>query len=141
VPLRCKFFQWLATHNRCWTETLQSGRTHPAARFVSQEEALMSTCVFSCQVWSIALGKFGIQALEPSMDNMMVQGDTEGSNGGKEGPQFPGDPPGMDSMETWSRCVFDGIPPSISAVIQEASEQAHFWIMAGVKTTCAAWTT
>jgi hypothetical protein len=58
VPGKCKFFMWLAAHNKCWTadRLAKKGLTHPdRCQLCDQEEEtidhILIACVFSRQAW------------------------------------------------------------------------------------------
>jgi hypothetical protein len=61
---KCKFFLWLATHNRCWTtdHLARRGLEHlEKCLLCDQEEEtvqhILVACVFSRQVWFLALSR------------------------------------------------------------------------------------
>jgi hypothetical protein len=71
APGKCKFFMWLAAHNKCRTadRLAKRGLAHPDhCPLCDQEETinhLLLSCVFSRQVWFYVQEKFGLQALAP----------------------------------------------------------------------------
>ena len=70
---RCKFFLWLAIHDRCWTNerrkrhNLQDG---DSCTFCDQQSEsinhLLVGCVFAREVWYMVLRKGNLQRLTPS---------------------------------------------------------------------------
>ena len=72
APGRCKFFLWLAIHDRCWTNerrkrhNLQDG---DSCTFCDQQSEsinhLLVGCVFAREVWYMVLRKGNLQRLTP----------------------------------------------------------------------------
>jgi hypothetical protein len=75
APKTCRFFMWLATHNKCWTtdKLARRGLPHPTrCPHCDQEEEtinhLLVLCVFAREFWFVLLWKVGLQALSPQQD-------------------------------------------------------------------------
>ncbi|KAF8722498.1 hypothetical protein HU200_022325 [Digitaria exilis] len=73
APNKCKFFLWLALHDRCWTVDRRRRHglqdTDACALCHTEPETinhLLITCSFSREVWLMALSAIGCQHLTPS---------------------------------------------------------------------------
>jgi hypothetical protein len=75
APVEYKFFLWLATQDRCWT----NGRRHrhgltydvSCALCLQHEEEinhLLLGCVYNHEVWFLMLSKFGWQQLSSAVE-------------------------------------------------------------------------
>jgi hypothetical protein len=80
APPRCKFFIWLATHNRCWTADClaRRGLDHPEnCPLCDQEEEMMQhllvSCVFTRQIWWHVFSPMGWQVLTPQPHDHVFQ--------------------------------------------------------------------
>jgi hypothetical protein len=69
---KCRFFLWLAAHNRCWTvdRLAKRGLDHPPkCPLCDQEDEtldhLLASCVYSRDFWQL-LRTFDLQVLAPS---------------------------------------------------------------------------
>jgi len=145
APPKCRFFMWLAAHNRCWTadRLARRGLTHPDRCLLCDQEEeniqhLLIGCVFARQFWFELLQIVGLAALAPqpevpSFDDWWdkaastVDGDTR---------------KGLNSLiilGAWTiwklrnDCVFNGAAPSIPVALARAREEAHLWSLAGAK--------
>jgi len=145
APPKCRFFMWLAAHNRCWTadRLARRGLTHPDRCLLCDQEEeniqhLLIGCVFARQFWFELLQIVGLAALAPqpevpSFDDWWdkaastVDGDTR---------------KGLNSLiilGAWTiwklrnDCVFNGAAPSIPVALAQAREEAHLWSLAGAK--------
>ena len=72
APPKCRFFMWLAAHNRCWTadRLARRGLPHPARCLLRDQEEeniqhLLVGCVFTRQFWFSLLRRFGLSTLTP----------------------------------------------------------------------------
>jgi hypothetical protein len=72
APPKCRFFLWLAAHNKCWTADrfARHGMTHPdKCPLCDQEEEtidhLLISCAFSRQLWFSFLGRVNLQGVSP----------------------------------------------------------------------------
>jgi len=70
APGKCKFFMWLATHNRCWTvdQLARKGLPHPECCPLCDQmdetiDHLLVSCVFTRQFWFRLLRSVGLQIL------------------------------------------------------------------------------
>lgn len=145
APLRCKIFLWLAMLNRCWTADRleRRGLQHPDSCLLCDQEEetiqhILTSCVFTRQVWAAVLGKIGLLHLAPSLDfdifkywwrwaaRRVPKAARKGLNS-------------LVILTSWSiwklrnRCVFDGCHPDIRLILQEIAEQATLWKMTGAK--------
>lgn len=73
APNKCKFFLWLALHDRCWTADRRKrhGLQPDDICVLCHQESetiihLLTSCTFSLQIWSDALAALGLQNLTPS---------------------------------------------------------------------------
>jgi len=73
APPKCKFFIWLAFHDRCWTVQRRKKRNLQAddpCAFCDQEsetiDHLLVSCVFARQIWSFLLHRLGWDIAVPS---------------------------------------------------------------------------
>lgn len=76
---KCKFFIWLAVHNRCWTADWLQRRglpNHGVCEFCSQEletvDRLFVACNWVRQFWRKLLHSFGLSRLAPVAINMTM---------------------------------------------------------------------
>ncbi|KAF8695940.1 hypothetical protein HU200_036816 [Digitaria exilis] len=77
APPKCKFFVWLALHDKCWTAARR--RRHnlqndDACALCGQESETIShillTCVFSRVIWFNILQSVGLQLLSPTPNQL-----------------------------------------------------------------------
>ncbi|KAG2659113.1 hypothetical protein PVAP13_1KG333200 [Panicum virgatum] len=75
APGKCKFFMWLAAHNRCWTadRLARKGLPHPECCPLCDQadetiDHLLVSCVFTQQIWFKLLRSVGLQILAPQPD-------------------------------------------------------------------------
>jgi hypothetical protein len=78
APVEYKFFLWLATQDRCWT----NGRRHrhgltddvSCALCLQHEEIdhLLLGCVYSHEVWFLMLSKFGWQQISSAVGDSVT---------------------------------------------------------------------
>lgn len=80
APPKCKFFIWLITLSRCWTadQLARRGMDHPEqCPLCDQEEEtiqhLLTSCVFTREVWFTVLSWSGRQHLCPTPDDLVFQ--------------------------------------------------------------------
>jgi hypothetical protein len=145
APGKCKFFLWLATHNKCWTadRLAMRGLAHPEhCPLCDQEEEtidhLLLSCVFSCQIWFYVLEKFGLQALAPQPDEHSFEEWWD-----QVSRRIPVQvSKGLNSiviLVAWSlwnhrnRCVFDGVQPNLSTLLSNIKDEQHVWELAGAR--------
>jgi hypothetical protein len=134
---KCKFFLWLATHNKCWTadRLAMRGFAHPEhCPLCDQEEEtidhLLLSCVFSRQIWFYVLEKFGLQALAPQPDEHSFEEWWDQASR-----RIPVQvSKGLNSiviLVAWSlwnqryRCVFDGLQPNLSRLLSTMRDEQH----------------
>ncbi|GJM97679.1 hypothetical protein PR202_ga14621 [Eleusine coracana subsp. coracana] len=72
APGKCKFFLWLAAHNRCWTADRLARRNmpHPSHCLLCDQEEetinhLLVGCVFARQFWLLFLQRIRLGSLAP----------------------------------------------------------------------------
>jgi hypothetical protein len=70
APLKCRFFIWLAAHNRCWTadRLAKRGLNHPEKCLLCDQaeetlDHLLVACSFSRIFWYQLFRKFGLHSL------------------------------------------------------------------------------
>ena len=73
APPKCKFFIWLAFHDRCWTVQRRKKcnlQADDPCAFCDQEsetiDHLLVSCVFARQIWSFLLHRLGWDIAVPS---------------------------------------------------------------------------
>jgi hypothetical protein len=143
APPKCKFFLWLASLNRCWTadRLARRGLDHPdCCVLCNQEEEtiqhLLAGCVFSRQVWFQVLSACNLQHLCPSPgeDNFQVWWQQAEQNVPKQRRKVFNSVVCLVAWWLWKHrncCVFDDEVADIAKVVQEISEDATFWRLAG----------
>jgi hypothetical protein len=145
APPKCRFFMWLAALKKCWTvDRLEKcGLDHPErCPFCDQEgesiDHLLVACVFSRQCWFLMLRQFKLQGRAPQPNNQSFMDRWKDVNETVAGPVREG----LNSMiilEAWvlwnhtNRCVFDGLSPSINAVLAHVGEERQVWECSGAK--------
>lgn len=145
APPKCKFFMWLAAHNKCWTADKLAKRNllHPACcLFCDQEQEtinhLLVSCVFTRQAWFTLLQQVGLSSVAPqssevSFDHWWSRAlDSVASLLHK----------GLNSLiilgawTLWRHrndCVCNGRSPSLSTVLALVDDEAQLWELAGAK--------
>jgi hypothetical protein len=145
APPKCKFFMWLAAHNRCWTadRLARRGLPHPEQCLLCDQHEenihhLLIGCVFSREFWFSLLSHFGVAALAPqpsdqSFDDWWTKADEAASGDVKKGLNS------LIILGAWSiwrhrnDCVFNGIVPNVNVALRLAREEAFCWSLAGAK--------
>ncbi|CAN6281013.1 unnamed protein product [Urochloa humidicola] len=145
APGKCKFFMWLAAHDRCWTadRLARKGLQHPVRCPLCDQEQetidhLLVTCVFARQTWFVVLKSFGLQALAPGPDDASFDDWWDGAASRVTGPVQKGfnSIVILVSWELWkyrNRCVFDGIQPSLMNILSVIRDAVHSWDIAGAR--------
>ena len=145
APNKCKFFMWLAAHNRCWTADRLTRRNLPHPErcpLCDQAEEtidhLLVSCIFTRQVWFRILQKLGLQTLTPEVETASFDEWWETTSNRVDGQVQKG----LNSiiiLGAWSiwnhrnRCVFDGISPNLNVVLSAVEEEMHLWSWAGAR--------
>lgn len=145
APGKCKFFLWLAAHNRCWTADRLANRNIPHPEHCphcDQEpetiDHLLISCVFARQFWHTLLQRLGLGALSPEPSEASFQ---------KWWSKISGVVSHLTQkclntaviLGAWSlwrhrnECVFDGSSPNLSKALTMAGEESRLWSMAGPK--------
>ncbi|GJN03220.1 hypothetical protein PR202_ga20639 [Eleusine coracana subsp. coracana] len=80
APGKCRFFLWLAAHNRCWTADRLAKRNlpHPPLCVLCDQEEetidhILISCVFARQFWFIFLQRVGLGFLAPQPSDSNFQ--------------------------------------------------------------------
>jgi hypothetical protein len=141
MPLRCRFFAWLALRNRCWTSDrlARRGLDHQeACPFCDQAEEsidhILVQCVLAREVWNRACTAMNKQDWVPTGATRLIDWCT--SKGGN-------DRGGKDiralillvMWELWKHrnaIVFDGATPSVESVIHRIEAESRSWKSAGI---------
>jgi hypothetical protein len=99
---------------------------------------LLTSCVFAKQVWSGLLQLVGMLAQMPQLHDELFEDWWRNAS-----LRVPGQlKKGFDSLVvlgTWviwkhrNSCVFNGVAPSVLAVLEMVKEEALLWTMAGAK--------
>lgn len=145
APLWCKFFLWLAIKNRCWTadRLARRGLSHPPrCPLCDQEDEtiqhLLTSCVFTRQIWFQVLARTGLQQLTPQPTDFCFSDwwRTAASRAPKDRRS------GLNSLiilSAWciwkhrNECVFDGRKPEEQRLELAIWDEATLWSMAGAK--------
>jgi hypothetical protein len=133
-PPKCRFFIWLAAHNRCWTadRLAKKGLNHHEKCLLCDQaeetlDHLLVACSFSRVFWYQLFRKFGLHSLAPlpavtSLNwweevSEVVSGVTR---------------KGLNSLiilGAWTiwihrnKCVFDGLSPCLTYILAWADEE------------------
>jgi hypothetical protein len=134
APSKCKFFIWLAAHDRCWTadRLAKKGLPHPAKCPLCDQEKetinhLLLTCVFSRQAWFFILQRVGLQSLAPQLGDLSFDDWWDQSSKRVEG-QNRKSLNSLIILVAWSLwnhrngCVFDGRQPSLNDLLSAIKE-------------------
>ena len=145
APPKCKFFLWLAAHNRCWTADRLARRNLPHPErcpLCDQHEEnihhLLIGCVFSRQFWFSLLSLFGVTTLAPQPSDQSFQDwwrkvDEAGSGEVRKGLNS------LVILGAWSiwrhrnDCVFNGSVPNVNVALRLARDETYCWSSAGAK--------
>jgi hypothetical protein len=145
APPKCRFFMWLATHNRCWTadRLARRGLPHPEQCLLCDQHEenihhLLVGCVFSREFWFSLLSHYGVAALAPqpsdqSFDDWWRKVDEAASGDVRKGLNS------LVILGAWTiwrhrnDCVFNGIVPNVNVALRLARDEAYCWIPAGAK--------
>jgi len=143
APPRCKFFLWLATLNRCWTDDrlARRGLDHPdKCHLCDQEEEsaqhLLVSCVFARDIWFQVLSMIGWQQLTPDQNAIVFQdwwGEAESRVDKQQRKGFNS----LVILVAWwlwkhrNECVFDSVSPSCQRIIRDIKDDATRWCLAG----------
>ena len=145
APPHCRYFIWLVALNRCWTadRLARCGLDHPEhCPLCDQEDEnvqhLLTSCVFSRQVWYSILSLVGLQQYTPGPDALsfiewwhhaMQQIEKQHRKGFNS----------LVVLVAWwiwkhrNACVFEGASPNVNALVQEIRDEANLWCMAEAK--------
>jgi len=145
APGKCKFFMWLAAHNRCWTadRLARKGLPHPECCPLCDQadetiDHLLVSCVFTRQIWFKLLRSVGLQILAPQPDETSFDDWWEKASERVSG-QVRNGLNSIIILGAWSvwnhrnRCVFDGAPPDLDAVYNAIREELRLWNLAGAR--------
>lgn len=143
APLKVKIFIWLATWKRCWTADRleRRGLPHPERCPLCGQEPetidhLLTSCVFAREIWFQVLRWANLQMLVPMQEDTSFQAWWRRANrrDAKEHSK------GLNTLimlvfwEVWkhrNRCVFDGVRPCTTSLIQVIRQEANLWALAG----------
>jgi hypothetical protein len=145
APLKCRFFLWLAAHNKCWTADplARHGMTRSdKCPLCDQGEEtidhLLISCAFLRQFWFSFLGRVNLQEVSPQPGDASFFDWWARSNAIITGAARKG----LSSviiLGAWvlwkhrNRCVFDAAPPSLTTALAQAGEEKLMWEMARAK--------
>lgn len=145
APKKCQFFLWLAAHNRCWTadRLARRGLPHPSrCPLCDQEEEtiqhVLTSCVFSRQVWFLLFRRYGFPELSPQAADVVFCDWWLKING-----RVPGSMKrGLNSLVIlgawmlWKHrndCVFNGASPSVQQALRQIADEGNLWCLAGAR--------
>lgn len=141
APLQCRFFNWLAIRNRCWTSDrlARRGLPHQAAcPFCDQHDETMDhllvTCVFAREIWLWVLTAAGRQAVVATSSETLQswcirQEQVQDHRRTTRAITL------LVSWELWKHrngIVFDGVTPSTMTVIERINTEGRVWREAGL---------
>jgi hypothetical protein len=134
-------------HGRCWTtdRLAKKGLPHPQfCPLCDQEEEtlnhLLVSCVLSREVWFQIMKSVGLQHLASNLENSSFEDWWEGVDVVSVDSAYNGLHKGLNSLiilgawAIWNhrnRCVFNGVQPSSSMVINWVKEESHLWCRVG----------
>jgi hypothetical protein len=139
APGKCKFFLWLAAHNKCWTadQLAKRGLSHPdKCPLCDQEEEtinhMLLSCVFARQIWYGILQGLHLQVLAPQMEDSSFEDwwqrvSSKVDRLVKEGLNS------IIILVAWTlwnhrnHCVFDGLHPNLHALMSTIREEMRLW--------------
>jgi hypothetical protein len=137
APPKCRFFMWLATHNRCWTadRLARRGLPHPEQCLLCDQHEenihhLLVGCVFSREFWFSLLSHYGVAALAPqpsdqSFDDWWRKVDEAASGDVRKGLNS------LVILGAWTiwrhrnDCVFNGIVPNVNVALRLVRDEAY----------------
>jgi hypothetical protein len=137
APGKCRFFLWMAAHDRCWTADRLARRNLPHPEFCplcdQEMEAinhLLVSCVFARQFWllllrRVGLGDLSLQPLETNFFDWWCTSSTWVNQSVRKGFNS------LATLGAWT--LFNGASPCLSAALAVAGEEAIMWSMAGAK--------
>ena len=141
APLRCRFFLWLAVHNRCWTSDrlARCGLDHQdACPFCDQHEEtidhLLLGCVFVREVWAIMCREIHMPQWTPSQDSRLRDWCAVTSTQG----QGAKDTRAILLLVLWeiwkhrNAIVFDGASLSLRALANRIDTEGRAWKQASI---------
>ncbi|TVU46560.1 hypothetical protein EJB05_06101 [Eragrostis curvula] len=145
APDKCRFFLWLAAHNRCWTAERLARRNLPHSErcpLCDQDDEtidhLLAGCVFERQFWHIILQRIGLASLSPQPSDIIFEEWWSKVSGSVSHTTRKG----LNTviiLGAWTlwrhrnECVFDGTPPNLTRALIMAGEESRWWNMAGAK--------
>jgi hypothetical protein len=145
APDKCRFFIWLVEHNRCWTsdKLAKRGMDHPerCPLYDQQDETinhLLASCMFARQVWAGLLQPVGLLELTPQPHDGLFE-EWRRTVILRVPAQLKKGFNSLVVMGMWviwkhrNSCVFNGVTPSVPAVLGMAREEALLWTMDGAK--------
>jgi hypothetical protein len=145
APGKCKFFMWLAAHNKCWrTDRLAKRGLPPPDKcpLCDKEEEtinhLLLSCVFARQICHGILQGLCLQVLAPEMEDSSFEEWWHRVSSRVDGLVQEG----LNSiiiLVAWTlwnhrnRCVFYGLQPNLYALLSAIREEMRMWGSAGAK--------
>jgi hypothetical protein len=124
APPRCKFFLWLAAHNRCWIadRLAKRGLDHPPKCPLCDQkdetlDHLLVSCVLTRDFWFQLLRRFDLQVLAPQPGLSSFMSSWEEASGSVTGPIRKGlnSRIALGAWIIWkhhNKCVFDNWTPN-----------------------------
>jgi hypothetical protein len=137
APPKCKFFIWLASLNRCWTadRLARRGLDHPGKCVLCDQQRetiqhILISCVFSRNIWWQILCKVGLQLVAPGLEISMFQDWWSMAEGLVPVLHKDGFNTLVIFVAWWiwkhrNACVFYGVSPNTSTVLQQIHEDAR----------------
>jgi len=132
-------FLWLAILNRCWMadRLARRGLQHPDKSLLCDQEDetvkhILTSCVFTRQVWTSVLQRVGLPHLAPSLEfatskdwwRWIAHRAPKAARKGLNSLMI------LTAWSIWkmrNRCIFNGCHMDARPVLQETNRQAHRW--------------
>jgi hypothetical protein len=149
APPKCRFFIWLAAHNKCWTtdRLAKKGLNHHEKCLLYDQadetlDHLLVACSLSRVFWYPLFRKFGLHSLAPqptvtSFLNWWEEVSEVVSGVTRKGLNS------LIILGAWTiwihrnKCVFDGLSPCLTYILAWADEERSRWEAAGAKALCS----
>jgi hypothetical protein len=145
APAKCKVFLWLAIRNKCWTadRLARRGLPHPnRCMFCDQEDEdvqhILTNCVFAREFWFRILEPLGLATCTPrEEDDAFAEWWRKArKKTAKEKRKGLNTLIMLGAWILWKHrnaCVFEGVQPSIQAIIREFTNEQQLWFLAGAR--------
>lgn len=105
---------------------------------------ILISCSFSRTVWYQILSKVGLQQFTPGQDDLLLQEWWRTSEAASPGHKRAGYNTAVLLVSWWfwkhrNTCVFEHLPPSVDRIVQDITNDANMWCLAGAKGLRSVW--